>query len=200
MTFELKKGIKYFSHAIKEKKKSYIFIHINKCGGTSIEQSIGQQYTIHKPLSAYDNSAIGKKSVVTTVRDPLDRFVSMYLYESRYLELNEKQLLDAFPEYLLYWRACQRSAFLMHQTQSFWLRPQKTFNIYKPLTIIKLENLSNEWKRIQTMMDIKADKPPHALKSKNKIHKKRFLEVLNLDLFLETFREDYINFGYEHEI
>jgi len=67
---------------IKIKNTNYIFIHIPKCGGTSIIHALKKTNRIdgvigiaHSKVSDYLNS---NKTYVTTVRNPYNRFFSYY--------------------------------------------------------------------------------------------------------------------------
>ena len=67
---------------IKIKNTNYIFIHIPKCGGTSIIHTLKKTNRIdgvigsaHSKVSDYLNS---NKTYVTTVRNPYNRFFSYY--------------------------------------------------------------------------------------------------------------------------
>lgn len=68
------------------------FLHIWKCGGTTVANWVGKVYDlqdseIQKPLAGLE---IQKRKWVTTVRDPIDRFLSAWA-ECGFRELNNEE-------------------------------------------------------------------------------------------------------------
>jgi len=82
----------------------HVFIHINKCGGTSMERALGI------PLLNHD-SAIERREVLgeqvwqqrykfALVRNPYDRIDSLFRYRHRHIDANQDELIEIFPKWL----------------------------------------------------------------------------------------------------
>lgn len=66
--------------------EDFVFVHINKCGGTSMERALGQPFINHATALEH-RSVLGERRwsnrfVFSLVRNPYFRLASMYLYQS----------------------------------------------------------------------------------------------------------------------
>lgn len=98
------KGVKAVSRVHQRFFENFVFIHINKCGGTSLERALGIPFLDHD-MASERRAFLGerewnKRFKLTLVRHPYDRVVSHYLYERRDENTGEEQLLREFPAWL----------------------------------------------------------------------------------------------------
>jgi chondroitin 4-sulfotransferase 11 len=98
------KGVKAVSRVHQRFFEDFVFIHINKCGGTSLERALGIPFLDHD-MASERRAFLGerewdKRFKLTLVRHPYDRVVSHYLYERREETVGEQQLLGEFPAWL----------------------------------------------------------------------------------------------------
>ena len=74
----------------------FVFVHIPKTGGQSIEKSFQWKGLRHRPFEYYENKVVNLKEYFkfTFVRNPFDRLVSSYVYII--LNLNDETTFDYF--------------------------------------------------------------------------------------------------------
>ena len=93
--YKYKNRIKYQIFLIRQKYQyNFIFVHINKTGGSSIEKSLGlplMHTTALENISLYGRSYWDKKYTFTVVRNPWDKVVSQYCYR---VKTNQKGLAN----------------------------------------------------------------------------------------------------------
>jgi chondroitin 4-sulfotransferase 11 len=107
------KGVKAASRLHQRFFENFAFIHINKCGGTSLERALGIPFLDHD--TALERRAFlgarewDKRFKLTLVRHPYDRVTSHYLYERRDEPASEAQLLGEFPAWLDRWERANKA-------------------------------------------------------------------------------------------
>ena len=82
--------------------EDFVFIHINKCGGTSMERALGMPFINHRTAEEHRN-IIGNKLwsmryKFALVRNPYDRLGSLFFY--RHKDYNLVQARRVFPSWL----------------------------------------------------------------------------------------------------
>lgn len=182
------------------------FIHIPKCGGTSIEQLIFNPYNDRYSIGAdggkyygADHSTILAFSkyyhfyIFTFVRNPYTRIISVFNYymnngnggysDSTLITDKKNTSLDNFLE--IY--NCNQISHL--NTQFFYLKDSKNINY-----IAKFENYNKELEKILSILNIKNKRVNHyrkTIKFKNLITPK-FIEKVN-----QIYEIDFIKYNYK---
>jgi len=188
-------------------KYQYIFVHIPKCGGTSIEKVLLEQEGIafpqgDLPLKNLDKST-GDKYLLgggrqhmtidkyhdpgyfkfAFVRNPWCRMVSEYVWRTRIFNYPE----NSFRRFILEPPA---SGPVNH------LWPQLWFIKDKMDFVGKIENLQQDFDLIMNRLDL----PPQKLTHENLIQHKPYWEYYDdetIDVVAERYRDDINHFCYE---
>lgn len=79
MLFNIKKPIILKKKVIPNNKK-FTFVHPTKCGGTSIYDVLKKYYSKYFILNLHNTICNDNNNPIILVRDPIDRFKSMYKY------------------------------------------------------------------------------------------------------------------------
>jgi hypothetical protein len=176
-------------------KDNYIFIHIPKTAGTSIEHLIGGSG--HKSISrimqdGYDdfkNRPSNKNlPVVCFVRNPYDRLVSAYHFVK---QVNYAQLPPTFPELvnnLDYWMSSTVEHFMPQ-----WKFIESNGKVLCEY-IYRFENLQSEFAKMKSEFGIVGDLP-HTQKSDHKSYKEYYTPHL-IEKVFSAYSKDFSLFGY----
>ena len=179
----------------------YVFIHINKCGGTSVEAALGIP-KLHD-TARLRRLKIGRRRwekafTFALVRHPYSRLISFYKYRARY---NQTGLRDERPLDLNAWiRAtlADRDPAYYDQPRMFapcfdWVSDRNGRVIVD--YIAKLETIEEQWPVIQERIG-----EPGALPVRNVSGNRSDREILDGEarrIIQESFRKDFEAFGYE---
>lgn len=215
-------------------KNKFIFLHIPKTAGTSIGQHFYNEYyngtslnqSLHLDFGYLDkytsyrihfdnlNEEILKNYFVfTVVRNPYDRFISLYKFDKEIKSINfddfcsnfKKKYENSFGKLEKIDETPKDMKFISDKiykninsiSQTDYLRGTYTDYIDKfPYInkILKFENLENDFKEVCDILKI-SDKLPHLNKRKYDVEVS--LSELNKNRIYEMFEEDFINFGYD---
>jgi hypothetical protein len=81
ITFNTFNNYKFFKpFRISNAEKAYTFIHPTKTGGTACETFFQEHYSEFIKGSGHDNKCTNENNPIIIIRDPIDRFISMYKY------------------------------------------------------------------------------------------------------------------------
>jgi len=203
------------------KKNKIIFIHIPKCGGTSIENSInliekgmywGKNNIIakkinffyemqHMPYVSYKKLVkdINNFYIFTFVRNPFDRVISLYK-DTKYKRHDLRKKLNlksnfSFNEFL---KKIKNSNHIHHKSQTFFLDGKKDSKI----RVFKFENFEKNFIHI-----LKQNKLSTKLRKSNQSKKDSIIESKlkyyndkkNIYLVKSIFKDDLRMFDYSYE-
>jgi len=200
----LKSGLKNKKFWLKQKFfDQYSFIHIGKCGGTSIEHFLNIPKT--HDSAAQRISKIGIKRweenfTFALVRNPYSRVVSYYkwyfrkyssIYEE-YPSLNDWIKVAFEDEYIHYFRN-----YPLNKAPCFdWVTIDNEIVVKK---ITKLEELDMEWEQLCNDLSVKPDHLP--VKNKTSRHSSqdalKLLDAESKQIINNYFKKDFDTFGYE---
>ena len=183
-----------------------LFIHINKCGGTSIKKVLSNKPGVVIPkndnLIKMSNSDLWSSyNKFTIIRNPYSRILSLHGMLNRQ---NKKYNLDDVLKIITNDNIAYKNTPL--NGNSYIKRhglklTHPHYSIYKNGEIIvdhifKLENINFDWVEIQKMLPIKDELP---ILNKSKFYSEKDFNLFNKDqiiLINEYFKDDFITFNY----
>jgi len=184
-------------------KCKFVFVHINKTGGTSIEEILKKLSRNlngkHHFIQEYRKLADAKHGFenyfkFTIVRNPWDRLLSNYFYK----KLNYNNLIQdlSFKKWIT--NSCDRNySFencLSRHTQLDWIVDENGEVVVD--FIGKFENLQEDFDTICDKIGIPRQKLPHKNKSKHK-HYTEYYDDETRAIVAEKYAKDIEYFGYK---
>jgi hypothetical protein len=182
-------------------KHKFIFVHINKCAGTSIDfvlKKYCERFMKHQVL---DGKFENRPSLIsqckypmeeyfkfTFVRNPWDKELSDY-YHNKYR--CKRNVGNNFNEYL---KSAVFDQPIWHDPQLNWISDKKN-NILTDF-IGRFENLQQDFNTICDKIKIPQQKLTHELKSKHK-HYTEYYDEETKSIVAEKYAKDIEYFGYE---
>ena len=177
-------------------KNNFIFIHINKCAGTSILNFFKRKklhLTSSEIIKIVGANSFSKCIKFCVVRNPYDRVISHYFHRIKTnrlrpeVDINEwiHDLYDCGGK-----RIYKTGKDKMFKTQLFWLKNNNKINVDH---VLKFENLDEDFKKFCNKCNVKYKKLPHS-NSSNRFNVR--LNKHSIDLINLTFHEDFQNFNY----
>jgi chondroitin 4-sulfotransferase 11 len=193
-------------------KHKFIFIHIPKTGGTSIEKAFKKRIKGgHKHLTLFDyenelKTEIEKYFVFSVIRNPWDRLVSYWKYRQgkRHAPIDGK--LNEFDKWLKFISSLDLNNlngktargnipdFRMGLDLQFnsLLNKKNEINI----NLIRFENLQEDFNTICDKIGIPQQQLPHKNKTKHK-HYTEYYDEETKQIVAEKYAKDIECFGYE---
>lgn len=178
----------------------YIFIHINKNGGTSISQALRipqEHYTAFEKRSRVGQRSWNKKITFSVVRNPWDRIVSMYCYriKTNQTELHRHKL--SFEEWLRFTLVDKDPVFYdkpkMFMPQFDWLVDENSDLIVSNL--LRFESLSDDFQDFTTKLGLSSIALPHVNKTNRSSYSSYFTSETK-DIVENFYLKDINAFGY----
>lgn len=177
-----------------------LFVHIPKCGGTSIKSALELELINHPLLC--DMIAAGlpaKTKTVTIVRNPFDRLASAYEHLKKGQKLNrafKTLILDNhinFDDFVLNW--------LNESNIRKWIHflPQTEFLTWNENIsvdhIFKLENINSSWEEISRIFDKNSPMIWENSSNRSKISD-YYKDPRVVEKTIKLYEQDFINFDY----
>lgn len=180
--------------------RSYVFVHINKTGGSSIEKALGIRLDHSTALEKHrelGDKAWARKYKFTIVRNPWDKVVSHYHYR---VLTNQTGLADkkiSFDEWL---QECY-----VHHNPEFYdqpkmFQPQKQWLADEQGTLMvdyvgRFERLNEDFKTI--CQSLGTDLSLGHKKKSQRSNYRDYYSDASRDLITDVFNDDLQLFGYE---
>lgn len=188
-----------------------IFIHIPKCAGTSVSQSLfgqptGGHSTVRRYQLIYTPEEFKRYYKFTFVRNPWDRFVSTYHYlEAGGKFSSDKRWFDAnfrpygsFRKVVLKWLTPSRAREgrltcpQFHYLCTFGSKPKVNF-------VGRFENLENDFETVCSHLGIKARLPKMNRNPKRSSDYRSYYDDDTINKIATIYKKDIEYFGYTFE-
>jgi len=185
------------------KRSDFQFIHVNKCGGTSVERALGLPFLNHD-LAIERQERVGKDKwnnnfTFTVCRNPYDRMESIFFYQNRFKNIPVSDYQSEFEQYL---KQISQSNYplgkpKMFKSQAYWISDSANNKV--------LVNGALPLERIQEGWPILKGKVPKAgdlehLKSRVQKSKNRAIYTQTSIKFVkEIYSIDFELFGYSKD-
>lgn len=186
-------------------QNKFIFIHIPKTGGVSIERSLGHNGLRHETLSAYKNKEYFK---FTFVRNPYDLLVSWYNFQPGLKDLYKdfrKWVRFGCPSHIES-EVLNKRPLGSHEYEKDYISVDgTTWSIYEHLQqhrwavdmdyIGRFENLQKDFDKACDIIGVSKRKLPHHNKTKHE-HYTMYYDNETQDLVAKLYQKDLKEFGY----
>lgn len=195
--------------------KKFIYIHINKCGGTSLTDILSkyatdfntnkigyrEHSTMSEVYSAIGNDLADSYYKFTVIRNPYDRLSSFYRHIKRvnswiYIKMSKKFDITTFNKFInvlpeLYKSRSDYEIGIISLSE--WLTVNDKIKINK---IIKLEDLNNEYKNLSNKFGFEVDLKKLNQDPNRVDHKTLYTNEMK-DIVKYIYDVDFKNFNYE---
>mgnify|MGYP001825085168 FL=1 len=194
-------GFRSWHRTLRERYlRPYVFIHINKTGGSSIEKALDIGLDHSTALEKYRQlgaTAWGRKFTFTIVRNPWDKVVSHYHYRVRTNQTGLGDQRMPFDEWL---QRCYVDKDPRYYDQPRMFMPQRQWLIDDGGELLvefigRFENLAEDFERICQRLSVTAELG-HAKPSGRGSYRDYYTDDAR-NLVGEVFAEDIELFGYE---
>ena len=187
-------------------KKKIIFIHPSKCAGKSIEHILfgfkKMQKSQHESIDKFKDKKFKKYFKFSIVRNPYDRFVSLYFDTKDRVEKKSwgNKSFEEFAQnnYDFYKKNGQK---FIHISRSNVFDLVSIDNNIAVDKILKFENLKKDYYEMLKELKIDNDKfnLPHVNKSREKKHYSTYYDAETKKMIEEIYGKDIKYFGYNYE-
>jgi hypothetical protein len=197
---------------MKNEQHKFIFIHIPKTGGTSIENAFKKRIKgnrKHLTMSDYENeleSDIEKYFIFSVIRNPWDRLVSYWKYRQGKIHAPIDGKMNIFNDWLKFISSLNlddlRGKTEKSNIPDFRMGLDSQFNslINKQnkinVNLVRFENLQNDFNTICDKIGIKRHHLPHKNKSRHK-HYTEYYNEETKQIVAEKYEKDIEYFDYK---
>ena len=177
----------------------FIFIHINKCGGNTIDEHFTEKFQGHTKAFEYKKlnpNEFDNYFKFTFVRNPWDRVVAFYHYQLKrkwdYYPFDETL---SFKKFVKNWLIQMPKQTPLNTNPCYDWISDKDDNLLVDF-IVRFENLQADFNTICDKIGIDRQKLPHKNKSKHK-HYTEYYDDETRKIVGEKYAKDIEYFGYE---
>jgi hypothetical protein len=182
-------------------KHKFIFIHINKCGGTTIDTLFNGEFAGHKKAFHYEElypKEFNNYFKFTFVRNPWDRVVSFYHYQvKRKWDFYPFNKTIPFKKFVKEWLRQMPGQTTLNTNSCYDWISDKNDDLLVDF-IGKLENFQQDFNAICDTIGIERQKLPHENKSKHK-HYTEYYNEETKEIVAKKYAKDIEYFGYKFE-
>lgn len=179
--------------------RPYVFIHINKTGGSSIEHALGvglDHSTAAEKFEQLGAEAWAKKFTFTMVRNPWDKVVSHYHWR---VKTNQTGIADQGLEFSEWVRRAFGDQDPRYHDDPRMFMPQRQWLVDRNDQMIvefvgRFENLADDFEVIRRRLDLDATLG-HA-KPTTRDHYRTYYDSTTQELVERVYAEDLEEFGY----
>ena len=180
----------------------FVFIHINKTGGTSVSKALNiplEHKTAMQFIDEMGQSAWDRKLSFVTVRNPWDKVVSHYHHrlQSDHTDLAQNPI--PFKEWVQRAYRDHDPAYynnpILYSPQLDWISDAQGNIVVKE--ILRFEKLSEDFRQVMEKLNRKIELP-HARKSKRSDFRD-YDDTETIDIVADCFEPDITRFGYVYE-
>lgn len=197
------------------KSKKFIYIHLDKCGGTSIEQSLSpflskediqigslnynednlnnfilSKHSTAKDISQYLKEEWNNFYKFTTVRNPKDIMISLYFYtKNNFEETSDDPYFINYKNCILEKTGIDGFIKKMIEQKHFSVLPL-TSRIDNTVNLFDIDNILKDWHFILNKINIQENIKLNVLNKSNKPNNV-LLKKETLELIYEHFKNDY---------
>ena len=188
----------------KGKNGTFIFIHINKTGGTSIAEAIGlpnkRHLHVKEVISIIGEANFNKAFVFTVVRNPWDKVVSHYKYRVKKNITNMADNHISFKEWVKQTYGNEKNPIYynnsrMFETQCDWLKDSN--GIIRVNNILKFESLTKDFQIATKIIGI--EKKLLHLNATKKDSYIKYYDKETIEIVRNWFNEDIERFNYDFD-
>lgn len=196
----LKKSHRYYYWYIREKYfQDYIFVHINKTGGTSIEKALNlplQHKTALDKKKYIGPEKWDKKFSFAFVRNPWDKVVSHYTYR---LNTNQTKIKEEAVDFHNWVKLAYLEKNKKYYDKPKMFMPQMDWISDESGKVLvnfvgRFENFESDFNEICSNLNITASLPH--LKKSSRTHYKDYYNPETIEIVRELFKKDIDYFNY----
>ena len=196
---QFKKRLRWTRHAWFD---SYIFVHINKTAGSSIEKALNiplEHKTAQEKIREIGRERWDKKWTFTFVRNPWDRVVSHYHHR---VKTNQTGLGDKHIDFIEWVKRAYGSRDVTYYDKPKMFMPQTNWITDKEGKVVvddimRFENLENDFHKMLKKLG-KSGTLPHVRKS-DRGNFRQYYDPETIEIVRNWFERDIEMFGYQFE-
>lgn len=187
------------------RNKDYLFIHINKTGGSSISQALGEKEQTHLSADTIMNfighENFKEKFSFAFVRNPYDRVVSQYHYRLQNNQTNLRTENISFEDWMMKTYIEKDPRYfnypLMFQPQLDWISDYENKLLID--FVGRFENIEEDFRHVCTEIGKENLSLPHHRKSKRKRNYKDYYSRETKKIITQVFEKDLDYFKYSFD-
>lgn len=189
----------------KAPKQKYIFIHINKTGGTSINKALGlkgrRHFTVSEIIQKIGKNKVSSCFVFVVVRNPWAKVVSHYNYRIKTNQTSMRDNSISFTKWVQQTYGPKKNRFYynnpkMFLPQSEWIKDENGNILIDK--IIRFENLNDDFLEMTKFLGFKNISLPKINKTK-KVDYRDYYNDRTKKIIEEWFSEDIRLFNYSFD-